>query len=239
MGNLLSIDWDFFFPIPEIDREFLYDWGHREDFAFMLDGIWDIRAAAFLGRKKPLPDTNGEEKTFWDRFTFAPNTKLYFADSHSQAVSPKVSKDISIVWNFDAHHDAYTSIAEVIKKMKVDCGSWMIAYHLHLAKLKVVYPAWKHWAKEYEKPYIPSLRISIDKGKRVPLVFDKIFLCRSGAWTPTWIEDKFWKFIEDCPVKEKVVLDSMKPRVYDEDKAVEIMKQTRILMKEVESGRRT
>src|SRR5574340_1820627 len=37
--TILSIDWDYFFP-----DEFDFDWSHNERMAFMLEGIWYIRA---------------------------------------------------------------------------------------------------------------------------------------------------------------------------------------------------
>jgi len=33
--------------------------------------------------------------------------------------------------------------------------------------------------------------------------FDRVFICRSGAWIPTWLDDKFDKFISDCPLAYK------------------------------------
>lgn len=36
--NVLSIDWDFFFPDPSD-----YDWGANEEMAFMFEAVWHTR----------------------------------------------------------------------------------------------------------------------------------------------------------------------------------------------------
>lgn len=221
--RLLSVDWDFFFPVPELDREFLYDWGHREDIPFMLEGIWDIRASDFMHRGKILPDTSGDEEKFWDRFKFAEGATLYYADSHCRIFSPEVADGASEVWNFDAHHDAFHTPKQVIKAGVVSCEDWAIGFYLNSSKIRVIYPGWGKWLKK-NKPTIVIPTV-VDSGKPFRKSFDKIFLCRSGAWTPTWIEDKFWKFIDDCPVSNIVKLDNMSRRHFSMKEAKEIGKQ--------------
>src|ERR1017187_10349837 len=72
-SNLLSVDWDFFFPELSYDPELrsLYDWGHQDGGIFFLHDVWYDRAAGFILNNMPLPTTSGDEATFWSRFRFA------------------------------------------------------------------------------------------------------------------------------------------------------------------------
>ena len=110
--NLLSVDFDYFFPTKEYnctntEELCLFDWGHNEGWSpKLLDALWYIRASAFLRLQRELPYEKVPDK-FWDRFNISKNAKLFIADSHSQAAHPKVTNNItdSIVSNIDAHHD--------------------------------------------------------------------------------------------------------------------------------------
>lgn len=224
--RLLSIDWDYFFPRPgfEEDKDFLYDWGHREDIPFMTSSIWDIRAASFLRLGKPLPATSGAELQFWNRFKFSPDAVLYYADSHSQIYKPEVRVGITTVWNFDAHHDAYHKPSDIVKGKVVTADNWAVVLHLyHGVTIYTYLPEWAEWMLE-DKPKT-EVNVQIDPGVPFHRVFNRVFLCRSGAWTPTWIEDNFWKFLESCPITKRVSLDQMTRRTFSVQDAIGLNKQ--------------
>lgn len=211
--NLLSVDWDFFFPVYPTDAGLwhLYDWGHRDAGKIFLEALWYSRAAAFKVEGMELPDTTGEELKFWNRFQFNPGTKLYFADSHVEAYNQLVREGIDNVVNFDAHHDGGYEITlnQIMRSQKVDCSSWMVGYHLAGADIRTIYPSWKAWAMTDEpKPAVPMNR-RVDGKRGTPTkfpAFDRIFLCRSGGWSPSWLDSKFDQFLKDCPVTEKIDL---------------------------------
>src|SRR5574340_1024527 len=107
--NLLSVDWDFFFPEPSPDdgrNVELFDWGHKEN-SFFIDALWTFRAGAFLRAGLELPGLSGEQEDFWERFRFAPDAELFWAESHSAAGLHEVEQRVTHVWNYDAHHDAW------------------------------------------------------------------------------------------------------------------------------------
>ncbi len=210
--KVLSVDWDFFFPVPEFDDECLYDWGHNERMSLMINGIWTMRAAGFLVMKKELPLLSGDEKEFWKRFKFKEGAKLYYADSHCFIFRPEIcNQSLQEVWNFDAHHDAYKSREDIIKSNSVSCESWATGMVLNGIKVKQFLPTWKSYSKE--KPMV-HVDIEVDPQKPFHKPFDQIFLCRSGAWTPTWLEENFWSFVESCPVSEKINMDGMTKRTF-------------------------
>lgn len=219
--NLLSVDWDFFFPELSLDPQqwALYDWGHRDGGTLFGEWIWYHRAASFILNQLELPQTSGEEVGFWDRFNFAPDTELYYADSHMYAAHNRVVEDPAIwdsVHNYDAHHDCgYSKDAhkEFFQTGNIDCANWMMAYHFMGAKTHVVYPKWKTWAKEKKLPISASQRF--DNGKPVLRKFHRIFVCRSSGWTPSWLDDRYEKFVAECPVKTKINLDDHEIRTFD------------------------
>jgi hypothetical protein len=175
--------------------------------------IWTIRAVGFVRYGLPLPTVNDEWRTFWDRFKFRPKVDLFWGDSNSLAWNKRVTKDVTEVWLFDAHHDAGYHGAEtldhLIKSQEVTCDNWMLAYQYALgAELHVRYPRWKAWAMKAEpKPATPRLDRRVDNGKPRPEVFDRIFVCQSQAWVPPWVDKEFTQFLDLCPAQRKVRLD--------------------------------
>lgn len=202
--NLLVIDWDYFFPQPldggDYTRDLagLYDWSHAES-PFMIDAIWPLRAAGFIERGLPLPRCEGY-KGFWDRFTIARGTRLMYADSNSYATLLRPSQDgrWDSVWLFDAHHDCgYRGTLDQWRRTEtVSCEDWMVTHAELGSALHVRYPPWKTRAMAVEpEPLVPVDRC-MDDGAPIPVTFDAVFLCRSGAWVPPWCDDQFVDMIE-------------------------------------------
>lgn len=87
------------------------------------------------------------------------------------------------------------------------CGNWMCAYALGGASLRVCYPFWRPDAVRREvSPLCPGER-AIDEGRAIPLTFDLVFVARSSAWTPPWLDESFDAFLAAEPVTQRVCLD--------------------------------
>ena len=215
--RLLSVDWDYF--VPAIDHGFVRsDRGAPVPFVLpggetfpdaLLDGLWDSRAAALLAGGQALPGTSGDEATFWHRFQIDPPARLYFADSHAQAAQAAVRMGVTEVWNFDAHHDCGYEGAwdDPLRCGWVGCANWMCAYALSGASLHVRYPSWRLDAFRREVTPLCPVQLAIDDGCAVPLTFDVVFVARSSAWTPPWLDDHFETFLAAAPVARCVCLD--------------------------------
>lgn len=205
--NLLSVDWDYF--VPSIDREFVL--GAAEGFSDdMIDALWDARAAHLLAAELPLPGTSGEEDSFWRRFRIAPDAPLFYADSHAQAAHPMLRRRYEAVWNFDAHHDAgyEGQLDDVFRLGWVGCANWMCYYYLRGAALHVRYPTWRGDALWRELPPLCPVEREIDDGGETAMIFDAVFVARSGALTPPWLDEIFRRFVEAAPVAERHCLDN-------------------------------
>jgi hypothetical protein len=171
--------------------------------------IWTSRAAALIASGKGLPGTTGEDLTFWDRFTFSPGAKLYVADSHARAWTPRVRNRVTEVVNYDAHHDAgyHGDKTGFLAYGAASCDDWVLAYTGDCIPVSVVYPRWRDWAMTAEpEPPVPVPR-RVDDGTPDPVPFDRVFLCRSGAWVPPWADAAFYAFLAACPVKKKIHLE--------------------------------
>nr|WP_071676983.1 hypothetical protein [Thermus brockianus] len=204
--RLLVVDFDYFFPVPQDPghpEAHLYAWGHFET-PYYLQDVWEARAWAFLLRGLPLPQAQGWEG-FWERFRFAPEAQLFYADSNALAFHPRVRAGVEEVVLFDAHHDAgYRSLGE-----EPACDDWMVFYARQGARLTLYYPPWRDPSLEPE-PQVPVVRL-LDPGGKVEGVFHRAFLCRSGAWVPSWVDPSFFAFLEAAPLP-KEALEPVRPR---------------------------
>lgn len=214
---VLSVDWDYFFPLPDdpIERMRFYDWCHLEVPLFIQPApVWVARAAAFLAAGRPLPGTSGEEHAFWKRFKFAPDARMFYADSHSKMVTlsgderylSAPRRSVKVI-SYDAHHDGgYEPYRDVI-----DCASWTLAW----PEVEVRYPPWRRTLDCEAPPLNVSLRRRVDKGSRTLAPISDVFVCRSGAWTPPWVDRAFFEFLVMCPVEKiQPVMDDCTQRLF-------------------------
>lgn len=227
--RILSVDWDFFFPIPYMDDEGLYDWGHRESKLYIDSFVWHVRAASFVRHNGKLPKTDGVEKHFWEKFNNLAKIPLYYADSHLAITElrPILNAFTYVIDNYDAHHDCYKSAQEAAEDGYLDCSDWTLKFWSSHLSIEWIYPDWmdkRRVEEDCPRHLIPSRRYSDFKSDVRPN-YDAVFVCRSGAWTPPWIEKQFWKFIDDCPCGKKVALDNITRRKLDQGAINELVVQ--------------
>jgi hypothetical protein len=210
--NLLVVDWDFFFPMPNStstmeDRE-LYDWTHSETTFHISSALWDTRGSTFLYCGRELPMVTEDWRTFWDRFNISGDAQLFVAESNSAAASPEVADDVDgEVWLYDAHHDCgYNTLksAQAIHSGRWSCEEWMILYgrKVGVSNLHTRYPLHRDQAFEKEPvPYWPQLDRRFDDPTEETPEFHKVFVCRSGAWVPSWCDRQFDYFVDQSSLE--------------------------------------
>lgn len=197
MKTILTIDFDFFVP-----EDPLWDLGHNESI-FFINHIWQIRANLMDVLK-----TNGAEKDFWKRlqecFEFKTDT-IYLSESHLEAfhLTPPVGQII----NIDRHHDVWEA-----KGNRVQCDTWAFqAMRLrHAQGMKWVHPTDGHFAgvedylavvpedfRDRVEPMTLDAMLERMKGTRI----DTVHVCRSGAWTPPWLDKDFDEFLSSAPMQ--------------------------------------
>lgn len=217
MSNLLVVDWDYFFPtVPPKDSPFLFDWGHSETNPLYYEIVWPFRAGDFKAHGLPLPPLSGDELTFWSRVSVAPEASLFLADSNSFAAHAQVRAGVRSVWLFDAHHDSgyHKSLKQLFRAKTLSCEDWTFAY-FGVADVHVRYPPWHKTAFQSDPaPTIPGIdRQTYRRREKLPR-FDKVFVCRSPAWTPPWHDKAFDRFVADAK-REVTVLSYLGPREWE------------------------
>jgi hypothetical protein len=126
--------------------------------------------------------------------------------------------------NFDAHHDAgyvkWGELRQSIKAGSCACDTWVCALMCWLDEVsfRIVLPNWmkeeceiseqvkvihranpkKMWSRIavdwFMDPQQQTINSIVSRpGQR--LVVDGIFICRSGAWTPPWLDTQFVNFV--------------------------------------------
>lgn len=246
MAHLLSVDWDYFFPVPYgTSRHFgeshwLYDWGQREE-PFFYDQVWPIRAASFLVRDLTLPNVDMGWKTFWEGIQFSADAELFIADSHAAALSPEVMHGVTKITNYDAHHDCgYGGDAPDEVITEVDAGNWLrAARERHHVGVVQRYPPWRDKPFDAEPPapdWLVWRKMRMSPTYDVN-VYDRVFICRSSAWVPPWCDQEFGIFFRRCPVflwrkKATVLLSDVDPRI---PRAFDLDTAQKLAVQEVEA----
>lgn len=184
---LLTVDWDAFVP-----EDHAWDLGHHETDLF-IDRMWGLR-----GHLADKIKTSGEEQLFWKRvqnfFKLKP-MGVTVSDSHVCAYSLLRDYDYDLVINVDAHHDCWKA-----REDKVDCATWGDAW---LAEKKTRRLIWvvPGWQDPDESPQhreqvtvVPLSSFERDWGS-IPRVIKTMHICRSGCWTPPWLDEAFIAFV--------------------------------------------
>jgi hypothetical protein len=252
MPNLLVVDFDWFFPNPLEARSTdmaavgLYDWGHRESTFHLSNMLWSTRAVAFLASDLPLPGVtvpDGGWAAFWSRFTFTPNARMEYADSNAYAGNMQPtdgSDEWATVHLYDAHHDSgynIPSVREFVDAGTFSCEDWMIVHYLNgCTDLTVHYPTWKQRGPQERIPDGMPTKQVLDDGQPLDTVFDAVFICRSGAWVPSWCDRDFLDLLTACPVPGRQVDDLPMDREFDTAEAEALLvieQQQRALLRQM------
>lgn len=192
--NLLSVDYDYFFPNAGD-----YDWGHSEMYSLnLVNFLWQIRELnckifdSENNRSIACIDYIADVKlidSFWNNFTFHSKTTVSICLSHAEIMH--YMKKNPIVYNFDAHHDYYN------EKMPLHCGNW-VAYAIEKFELKInnyhiIYPEWRKQRCDSLLLRLNANNIYYTIPENMP-VFDHIFICKSPTFCPPW-SDNAWNLL--------------------------------------------
>ena len=141
--------------------------------------------------------TNGKEEWFWDwlkKRVDIEGAELHLADSHTFCYD--ACADIDRIILFDAHHDCWNG-----KQGHVHCHDWARRWLEEDAgrQLTWVKPGHELCSEEQMKemrervksvPFSGDLKLDIDCA-------DVVYICRSGCWTPPWLDQAFIDFVEE------------------------------------------
>ncbi|MEY8000683.1 arginase [Clostridium sp. Mt-5] len=207
--NLLSIDWDYFIPIKErwygsyIEnrRNNVIIW-YRRYFEDKKKGI-NIEKSVKTGR---------ELIGFWnvikEHFIIKKKAKVYVSDSHKFSYYIGENSNCGEVINFDAHSDlGYGGIKSL--DFELNCANWLgkLLKNEVVNKVRIVYSPYTYESKDefQEINQVFNVKYPQIEDIKDKTAIDYIHICRSGSWTPPWLDCKFYEFIKDLNMPYKVV----------------------------------
>jgi hypothetical protein len=210
---VLSIDFDFW---AEHDAARL-DWGQRET-PLGINLLWQLRLADVLRAGEPVdavhlphdePTPGSLFRWLTERGNKLSNYRLSVVESHGAIVDFLKGKrrPMNIV-NIDAHADMGYSEA----REPLDCSNWVeeLVEAGRANRVLQVYPRWAkrylpcedwraefglkaiRWEREYKCRH--DVTYGLD-GVPKDLEFTDVFICRSGAWVPPWLDDDFVRLV--------------------------------------------
>jgi len=204
---LLSIDWDYFIHSP------LYSWGiYLENEKNLID-IWYKRYIQAKARGEDLQNAfwlSPELNTFWHkikkRFKFVQDIKVYVSDSHALSYKIAIAHSCKTVFMFDSHADlGYGGLSSL--EFEVNCSNWLgkLLKNQHIKAANIIYgPYAEETAEQFSSlNRIYNIKYPSLKDLNQTVTISALHICRSGAWTPPWMDDEFFNFINalDLPYK--------------------------------------
>ena len=197
---LLSIDWDYFI----FTKDNL--WGSYTENSRNLIDLWYKRYIQEKVRGKDIQKLfrlSPEMDIFWEkikkRFRFLKDIKVYISDSHALSYNIAKENNCNIVYLFDFHSDlGYGGLLSL--DFEVNCSNWL-GKLLKDGIIKEANIIYSPYTTEKPEDFCSINRIynvryrdfnNLNKGINV----SAIHICRSGAWTPPWLDKKFIQFAD-------------------------------------------
>jgi hypothetical protein len=207
--NLLSIDWDYFIPIKR-------EWGGSYiESKTNLISLWYMRY--FKGKKdgqdiEKIIDIGKKAMRVWDSiyryFNISNNAKMYVSESHKLSYDIAKENNCKGVISFDAHSDlGYGGIKSL--NFEVNCANWLgkLLKERVINKANIIYSPYTYEKKEDFNEMNKFFNINYSKGEVINRKVDisVIHICRSGAWTPPWLDEKFYNFVNGFKKQYEVI----------------------------------
>lgn len=208
--RLLSIDWDYFIHTRKNNCG-----TYLENNRSMID-LWYKRYIQGKARGEDIQEAfhlSHELDEFWDKirkcFKFVKSMKVYVSDSH--ALSYKIAREnnCKAVYLFDAHADlGYGSISSLDSE-EVNCSNWLgkLLKDKQIREANIFYSPYTVEKPEYFKAMNSIYNIGYcDFNKFEKCVtISAIHICRSGAWAPPWLDDRFNQFVDELGIPYETV----------------------------------
>lgn len=206
---LLSIDWDYFMPYIknwngsyiENKRSLIKQW-YKKYFESKMNGF-DIIKKLNVGCQL---------KDFWNvisrHFKIDHSIKLIISDSHKFSYDIAKKNSCDEVYSFDSHSDlGYGGISSL--KFEINCANWLgkLLNDNIISKAHVIYSPYTGEKPENFKRINSKFNVRYDKLDNIGnnINIKVIHICRSGAWTPPWLDSKFASFIKKVNLPFKII----------------------------------
>lgn len=202
---LLSVDWDYFIHTGK------ENWGSYLENKRSLIDLWYKRYIQERAMGKDIEKSyklSPELDTFWKKirrhFIFSKDVKAYVSDSHTWSYDIAKENGCKIVCLFDAHADlGYGGLSSL--NFEVNCSNWLgkLLKDNRIYEANIFYSPYTQEKPEYFRQINCTYNIRYCNlnafNKRY--VVSAIHICRSGAWTPPWLDEKFNQFVDAMGIK--------------------------------------
>jgi hypothetical protein len=218
MGKcLLSVDWDYFIYTKK------ENWGSYLENNKNVVSLWYKRFYQFKMQGRNLEEAfqlSNEVGNFWDRirkkFKFSNDIKVYVSDSHALSYNIAKNKGCTSVYLFDAHADlGYGGLPSL--NFELNCANWLgkLLQDRVVHEANIIYSPYSMERPEDFAEINKSFNVKYLVWDDIPddIEISAIHICRSGAWTPPWFDEKFFKFVEETGVLVKNI--GCSPRKWD------------------------
>ncbi|HHW47510.1 MAG TPA: arginase [Clostridiaceae bacterium] len=217
MKCLLSIDWDYFIHTKK------ENWNSYLENDKNTVKLWYKRYIQSKAQGKDIKKfflLSSEIIVFWNKvkeyFQFEKNTKILVSDSHALSYNIAKENNCNTVYLFDAHADlGYGGLSAL--DFEVNCANWLgqLLKDKIVKRAYIIYSPFTVEKPEYFKHmnsvYNIKYRRLKELGKGINV--SVIHICRSGAWTPPWLDNRFYQFISASGIPYEIV--NCPPRKWD------------------------
>lgn len=207
MTSLLSIDWDYFVLSSNMPIESMIE---------SKKNVVDLWYKRFLqGKGESIYNSfqlSNKVNNFWDNikhhFRLNDDVKIYVSDSHSLSYELAKKFHCHEVYLFDAHSDLGYSGSSSFK-FGVNCANWLgfLLKNQLIQQAHIVYSPFTKEKPQMFNQMIKKYNVEFTSWKDLKDDIDVpvIHICRSGAWTPPWLDSKFYQFVRGLRKPYKVV----------------------------------
>ena len=207
---LLSIDWDYFVYTKE-------NGAYLENSRSLVD-LWYKRFLLAKARGEDIQNAyrlSSELDTFWanirKHFSFAEGVRAFLSDSHALSYDIARETGCTAVYLFDAHADlGYGGPAAL--QFEVNCSNWLgkLLQENHITEAHIFYSPYtlekpEHFGFITGKYSIRFRTLSDFAEQTETVAVFAVHICRSGAWTPPWLDDRFYSFADGLGIPYETV----------------------------------
>lgn len=179
--NILSIDWDFFMDVSDMERTMYFPDGGNEGIGLGVSTmVWLTR---YLYNSLEDIGVVKEYETLLEKLSEYGPVKVIITDSHKWMATMCEDIEQINIWNIDFHHDAFGD-------GPLNCGNWVNV----LKREKDVTVKWIGREDSLEDRDGLTERCSWEE---LPEEVDWIYLCRSSVWSPPHLDGLFCRLAEE------------------------------------------
>ncbi len=207
--TLLSVDWDYFINTQQNTMR-----SYAENKKTVID-LWYKRYLQSRARGKNIQKyfrLSLDVDKFWQKiktiFKFDNGIKVYVSDSHALSYDIAKKNHCTAVYLFDAHADlGYGGLASL--SFEVNCANWLgrLFKDKQIKKARIIYSPFTAEKPEYFQQLNSIYDIKYpalsDLAAGIPV--SAVHICRSGAWTPPWYDQKFFQFVKALGIPYQII----------------------------------